>query len=296
VTIALDCEMSAHYPVWDNTEWNYKKGELDDNAKEYSVGAARRVSAAGGKMHFFVVGRVLEQPNISWLHEIIKLEHGIGNHTYDHVNVKATELSQVQYRFQRAPWLAYGKTPTQLIEENIRMCTLAMKERLGIKPNGFRTPGGFPEGLKDRPDIQHMLLAQGYTWVSSMYPRHPVKADTGAAQPGELEAITAAQEGCQPFVYPSGLVELPMNPPSDVTTMRTGRWPLAEFRKGVKSSLEWCIQRGLVWDFLSHPSALGVADPKFEIIDLIIDTVGRAGPRARLVRLDHVAQVYGARV
>lgn len=296
VTIALDCEMSAHYPTWDSTEWNYKKGELDDNAKEYSLGAARRVSAAGGKMHFFVVGRVLEQPDVSWLKEIIKLEHGVGNHTYDHVNVKATELGQVQYRFQRAPWLAHGKTPTQLIDENIRMCAMAMQERLGIKPNGFRTPGGFPDGLKDRPDIQHMLLAHGYTWASSLYPRHPVKANTGTPQPGELEAITAAQEACRPFVYPSGLVELPMNPPSDVTAMRTGRWPLADFRKGVKSSLEWCIEHGTVWDFLSHPSALGVADPKFEIIDLIIDTVRRAGPRARLVRLDTVAQAYGARI
>jgi hypothetical protein len=42
--------------------------------------------------------------------------------------------------------------------------------------------------------------------VSSLYPRHPVKANTGAPQPGEMEAI-AAQEARQPFVYPSGLIE-----------------------------------------------------------------------------------------
>jgi hypothetical protein len=163
VSIALDCEMSAHYPTWEQTEWNYKKGDLDEHSKEYAVGAARRVATASGKMHFFVVGRVFEQPDVSWLQEIVKMGHGVGNHTYDHVNVKATELSQVQYRFQRAPWLAHGKTPTQLIDENIRMCTAAMKERLGIKPNGFRTPGGFTDGLRDRPDIQNMLLSQGYT-------------------------------------------------------------------------------------------------------------------------------------
>ena len=294
VSIALDCEMSAHYPTWEQTEWNYKKGDLDEHSKEYCVGAARRVAAASGKMHFFVVGRVFEQPDVSWLEQIVKMGHGVGNHTYDHVNVKATELSQVQYRFQRAPWLAYGKTPTQLIDENIRMCTLAMKERLGIRPNGFRTPGGFTNGLKDRPDIQNMLLSQGYTWVSSLYPRHPVKSDTGAPQPGELEAITAQQEASQPFIYPSGLIELPMNPPSDVTTLRTGRWKLADFRKGVESSLDWCIERGKVWDFLSHPSAIGVADPNFEIIDLIIDRVKRSGSRARLVSLDTVAQAFGA--
>ncbi len=294
VSIALDCEMSAHYPTWEQTEWNYKKGELDEASKEYAVGAARRVAAAGGKMHFFVVGRVFEQPSVTWLQEILKLGHGVGNHTYDHVNVKATELSQVQFRFERAPWLAHGRTPAQLIDENIRLCTMAMKERLGVMPNGFRTPGGFSNGLKDRPDIQNMLLSQGYTWVSSLYPRHPVQPDTGAPQPGELEAIPAQQEAAQPFVYPSGLLELPMNPPSDVGAMRTGRWKLADFRKGVQAALGWCVERGKVWDFLSHPSALGVADPNFEIIELIIDTVKRAGPRARLVRLDTVAQAYGA--
>src|SRR5437763_12523599 len=151
-------------------------------------------------MHFFVVGRVFEQPSVSWLQEIVKLGHPVGNHTYDHVNVTATQVDQVQYRFQRAPWLAYGKTPSQLIDENIRMCTAAMKERLGIRPNGFRTPGGFPEGLKHRPDLQNMLLSHGYTWSSSLYPRHPVKPDTGLPQPGELEAIPDLQESAQPFV------------------------------------------------------------------------------------------------
>ena len=293
VSITLDCEMSAHYPTWEQTEWNYRKGDLDEHSEQYALGAARRVAAAGGKMHFFVVGRVFEQPDISWLEQIVKMGHGVGNHTYDHVNVKATELSQVQYRFQRAPWLAHGKTPAQLIDENIRLCTMAMKERLGVKPNGFRTPGGFANGLKDRPDIQNMLLSHGYNWISSLYARHPVKPDTGAPQPGELEAITAQQDASQPFVYSSGLLELPMNPPSDVGTMRTGRWKLADFRKGVKSSLDWCIERGKVWDLLSHPSAIGVADPNFEVIDMIIDTVKRAGSRARLVSLDTVAQAFG---
>ncbi len=296
IAITLDCEMSAHYPTWDQTEWNYKKGELDEASKQYSVGAARRVAAAGGKMHFFVVGRVLEQPSVAWLEEILKLGHGVGNHTYDHVNVKATDIAHVQYRFQRAPWLAFGKTPAELIAGNIRLCEMALKDRLGIRSAGFRTPGGFPNGLKDRPDIQHLLLSQGYTWVSSLYPRHPVQPDTGSPQPGELEAIPQSQEAAQPFVYPSGLIELPMNPPSDVSTMRTGRWKLADFQKGVQSGLEWSIEHRKVWCFLSHPSALGVADPNFQVIDSIIETVKGAGARAKLVRLETIAQAWGAAV
>src|SRR5688572_4413251 len=202
VSITLDCEMSAHYPARGQTEWNYKKGDLDEASKEYSVGAARRVSAAGGKMHFFIVGRVFEHPSVAWMEEILRLGHGLGNHTYDHVNVTAADIDQVQYRFQRAPWLAFGKTPAGIIDENIRMCTAAMKQRLGVGPSGFRTPGGFPNGLKGRTDIQNLLLSQGYTWISSMYPRHPVKPDAAAPQPGEIEAIIAVQEAAQPFHLP----------------------------------------------------------------------------------------------
>src|SRR6266852_5737201 len=64
VTITLDCEMSMHYPTRGQMEWNYKKGDLDDASKEYAVVAARRVTAAGGKMHFFIVGRVFEHASV----------------------------------------------------------------------------------------------------------------------------------------------------------------------------------------------------------------------------------------
>ena len=294
VSITLDCEMSAHYPTRGLTEWNFKKGELDEASKQYSVGAARRVSAAGGLMHFFVVARVLEQPSVAWLEEILKLGHGVGNHTYDHVNVKATEIAAVQFRFQRAPWLVEGKSPRQVIEENIRLASTAIQHRLGIRPHGFRTPGGFPNGLKDRPDVQHLLLSLGFKWVSSLYPRHPVKADSGGPQPGEMEDIVTSQPGAEPFAYPSGLVEVPMNPPSDVTLMRTGRWKLEPFREGVRAGLDWAIANGKPYDFLSHPSALGVADPDFTVIDMMIDRVKRSGGRARLVRLEEIARTAGA--
>ena len=47
-----------------------------------------------------------------------------------------------------------------------------MKQRLGIAPAGFRTPGGFSNGLDDREDLQQMLLDEGFSWVSSKYPSH----------------------------------------------------------------------------------------------------------------------------
>jgi hypothetical protein len=91
ISITLDLEMMARFPTWDQTHWNYHKGDLDEAAKRYSVAAARRVKARGGVIHFFVVGRVFEQPNVDWIKELVEAGHPLGNHTYDHVYVLAKE-------------------------------------------------------------------------------------------------------------------------------------------------------------------------------------------------------------
>ena len=78
------------YPRRGMTEWDYEKGNLDDATKQYAVEAGRLVKQAGGRMHFFCVGRVLEQPEMEWLKQIAA-DHAVGNHTYDHVYVLATK-------------------------------------------------------------------------------------------------------------------------------------------------------------------------------------------------------------
>jgi hypothetical protein len=45
----------------------------------------------------------------------------------------------------------------------------------------------------------------------------------------------------------------------------------------------------MVFDFLAHPSCLGIVDPHFETIDLICNMVRRAGDRAQLATLDMAA-------
>src|SRR5437870_12696536 len=167
IAITLDLEMSRNFPSWDDTHWDYEKGNLNEETKQYAVEACRRVKAHGGVLHCFAVGRVLEQENVDWLKQIVQAGHPVGNHTYDHVNVLATRPEDIQFRFLRAPWLIQGKTPRQVIEENIRLTSSALKTRVGIEPAGFRTPGGFLHGLAGRPDVQRMLLGLGCPWVSS---------------------------------------------------------------------------------------------------------------------------------
>jgi peptidoglycan/xylan/chitin deacetylase (PgdA/CDA1 family) len=289
IAITLDLEMARNFPRWEDTGWDYEKGNLDEKTKRYAVEAGRWVKAAGGVIHYFLVGRALEQESVAWLEEVIRAGHSVGNHTYDHVNVLANTPEEIQFRFRRAPWLIAGKAPAEVIRENIRLTSAAMSERLKISAAGFRTPGGFADGLAGRADVQQMLLDLGFTWVSSKYPLHP-NSEPGT-DPDDLvfAGIVHAQQAAQPFVYPSGLVEIPMSPISDVGAFRNGRWKLDHFLKAIRMCVEWAISQRAVFDFLGHPAVLSAMDPEFRSLKLIGELVKQAGDRAVIVTLDTIA-------
>jgi peptidoglycan/xylan/chitin deacetylase (PgdA/CDA1 family) len=289
IAITLDLEMSAEYPRRGMTEWNYRKGELDADTKKYAVGAAKVAKDHGGLIHFFALGRTLEQEDVGWLKGLAAAGHPIGNHTYDHVNLLASKPEDLQFRFKRAPWLIRDKPIAEVIRDNIATTTSALKERCGITPSGFRTPGGFNNGLKGRDDLQRMLLKQGFTWVSSLYPAHT--CGKPKEQPGDAvySNIIQAQAAAQPFAYPSGLIEVPMSPVSDVTAFRTHYWKLDWFLKAIRLAVEQAIKTGGCFDFLAHPSCLVVEDPTFETIKLICSLVKEAGDRAAIVDLGTIA-------
>jgi peptidoglycan/xylan/chitin deacetylase (PgdA/CDA1 family) len=292
IAITLDLEMSAQYPRRDITEWNYEKGNLDEATKDYAVRAAKLVKKLGGVIHFFCVGRVLEQPNADWLKEIASLGCPIGNHTYDHVYVLAKKPEEIQFRFQRSPWLIAGRKTEDVIRENIRLCTEAMKARAGIVPNGFRTPGGFADGLDGRADIQQMLLDLGFKWVSSKYPKHATGSPKEEPSAEVYADIVRAQGSAQPYVYENGLVEIPMSPISDVGAFRTNFWKLEWFLKAIRLAVESVIDKGQLFDFLAHPSCLVVEDPQMESLQLICRLAKDAGEKAELVGLDNVYERF----
>jgi peptidoglycan/xylan/chitin deacetylase (PgdA/CDA1 family) len=289
IAITLDLEMSRNFPRREDTHWDFEKGNLNDAAKSYAVEAAKRVKQSGGRIHFFCVGRVLEQANIDWLTSIAKEGHPIGNHTYDHVNLLANSPQDLQYRFQRSPWLIEGRTTAQVIYENIRLTTLALRQRASIENRGFRTPGGFSTGLQGREDLQEMLLNLGFKWVSSFYPAHSYTAPQVEPDESLFDNLIAASEKAQPFVYPTGLLEIPMSPISDIGAFRTGQWKLEWFLEAIRRVVLWTIDHKATFDFLAHPSCLGVLDPEFKAIDLICRLVKESGHNAELVDLDQIA-------
>ena len=93
----------------------------------------------------------------------------------------------------------------------------------------------------------------------------------------------------QPFAYPTGLVEVPMSPVSDVNAFRTHYWKLDWFLKAIRFAVEEAIKTGGCFDFLAHPSCLLVEDPTFETVKLICSLVKDAGERAAIVDLGTMA-------
>ena len=69
-------------------------------------------------MHFFLVGRALEQENVDWLKRLLADGHRIGNHTYDHVNVKAAKAEQIS--FASSAVAIAGKESAVVVRETSR--------------------------------------------------------------------------------------------------------------------------------------------------------------------------------
>ena len=113
IAITLDLEMSRNFPTWDEMHWDYEKGNLDAATKRYAVEAARRVKARGGVIHFFALGQTMEQEDVGWLREIVAQGHPVGNHTYDHVNVKATRAGRHPVSLQAGALVDRGQDASQ---------------------------------------------------------------------------------------------------------------------------------------------------------------------------------------
>jgi peptidoglycan/xylan/chitin deacetylase (PgdA/CDA1 family) len=233
---------------------------------------------------------VFEQDNLDWFRRIAQDGHPVGNHTYTHVNILARTVEDLQFRYRRWPWLAAGREPERIIRDEIRMTNEAIRRELKTTPSGFRSPGGFRTGLRERPDVQQLLMKEGFDWVSTQYAGVPEPAEGLKPTRALYDSIVQSQQLCQPYQHPDGLVEVPMSTMSDIHAFRGGRWQLPEFLKAIELALDWVIARRAVFDFLGHPSCLHVTDPEFKVFDLICDKVAAAGERAALVDLGVVAK------
>ena len=109
--------------------------------------------------------------------------------------------------------------------------------------------------------------------------------------PADFEAVVKAQTTNQPFIYTSGLVEVPMSPLGDVASFRRKdkKWKLADFLTMLRHNVAWAIDNRATFDLLTHPSIMSVEDPEFRAFELICDLVNQSQGRAAIAGLDALA-------
>ena len=109
-------------------------------------------------------------------------KHVVDSHTYSHLRLGTSDFAKLDLE----------------LEQTNRL----LRERLNCNSTVLRGPGGEPKGLHGLEDNQHVILKNGFRWVTchmdiTMGQFGP---NYDAASPGRLGA----------YVYPTGLIELPI--------------------------------------------------------------------------------------
>jgi peptidoglycan/xylan/chitin deacetylase (PgdA/CDA1 family) len=186
------------------------------------------------------------------------------------VNVRAQEIPQLQVTYAAAPWRAHGRSALTCIRDELRQTSSAMRETLGVDPVGFRTPGGFVDGLHSVPEFQNLLKDEGFGYASSHF-RFPV--DPTQKRPPRERLETAMRESLdtlQPYRYPNGLPELPPTGITDIWGFRyldLDRW---EFIDLLKHGVDHAHDNGQVFTMTFHPPVLAARDPHCDVLEMVL--------------------------
>lgn len=269
LSLTFDVEMCSNFPYWTSV-WDHRKGAIDADSKLY-MGKMLDVAAQYGvKLQFFLVGRALEDPNVDYLKRMTAEGHAVDNHTYNHVNVKAREIPQLQPVYANAPWRAAGLAALECIRREVRQTSNAIAEKLGAAPTGFRTPGGFNNGLDDAPAVQDVLRDAGMTYASARY-YFPVDPNKKRPPADVLnQAMAASIDALQPSRYPNGLPELPLAGITDIWAFRVldlDRW---EFINVLKHGIDHAHANRQALSLCFHPPVLAVRDPHCDMLHGIL--------------------------
>ena len=124
------------------------------------------------------------------------------------------------------------------------------------------------DGLRDAPEIQRILLSEGFNFASTQY-FVPVRNKTDLKS--LEEPIKVSLRKAQPHRYSSGLVELPIRFMTDVHAFRTLDLDLSTWLELLELAIKYCHENKLVWNFCCHPVFLAVKDPYCHTIKTILE-------------------------
>jgi len=171
--------MTRYVPIYD-VEW-LADVEVSLASLEAVVKVHRRRSAPAT---FCIVGRLLELAPDRYRALLSDDLFEVQNHSYTHINVKQVA----------------GFPPVDLgrVEDEIARTNALITEVFGIRPIGFRTPGGFTNGLRGETKALAIAARQGIRWISS-----DARGPLETVPAGFTQPYTYAEDG-----FPE-LVELP---------------------------------------------------------------------------------------
>lgn len=286
VSLTYDIEQCTNFPYW-TCVWDHEKGAIDAESRRYVSDLAACAQAAGVLFQWFALGQSFTPADVSYLQDLSLAGHPIGNHTYRHVNVKARQWEQVQITYNLDPSLRDGfATPLDAIRNEIQQTSAVMEQRLGVRPAGFRTPGGFTNGLDDAPQIQELLKTEGFAYVSSHYnlpislPPHrgyPIATETRPSPEQLQDAMRASIRSLQPYRCANGLLEIPMMGISDIWAFRVLDLERAEWLSLVELGVDIAAEEGLLFSILMHPSVLASRDPHAATARRVVERTLRKG-------------------
>ena len=269
LSLTFDIEMTPNFPYW-TSKWNHRKGEIDEGTKLYLRRMSEIAKSYGVKLQFFLVGSALEDPDIDYLKQLVDDGHAIDNHTYTHVNVKAKDIAGLQEVYANAPWRAVGLSPLEVIRQEIQQTNAAIEEKLGVKAQGFRTPGGFEGGLDDVPEVQDVLKDEGFRFASANY-HYPVDRFVRHHPTEVLEAAFGASlDKLQPYRYPNDLLEIPLMGITSIWAFRhmdLDRW---EFIDLIKAGVDYAHRNKQIFSLCCHPSDIAARDPHCDMVDAVL--------------------------
>ena len=219
ISLTFDVEMCTNFPYW-TCVWDHVKGCLDHENKVYVGKLADIADEYEVPFHWFTLGRTYEDEDLGFLRRLVDAGHAISNHTYHHVNVLAEEFDQLQVTYRNDPSMAEEfATPLDVIRHEIRKTNDIIEERLGVRPIGFRTPGGFANGLARSPEAQDLLQEEGFVYASADF-RYPIQRERRPTWEELCEALAWSLEHLQPYHYPNGLLEIPLMGITDIWAFR----------------------------------------------------------------------------
>lgn len=270
VALSYDLEMCGGYqPGKDPLRAH---GRIELSLQHYTLELCSIAEKYGVKLQFFVLGNGLEK-NIQYLKEIIRRGYFIDNHTYSHISLRSSNPNEIDLELKRTNML--------------------LRNRLQTGSVILRAPMCFTNGLSGLENVQRIILHNGFKFVSS-------QADWEICRKTDQEAASQS-EYMRPFVYPTGLVEIPITGFMDrhffewsrnIDPKRYESWrikdsvkfpergfkppwtpddALDQWIKYNKMAFDYAYDNRKIWTPVWHPASHYLHDPKNRTLETILE-------------------------